>query len=604
MTSLLTRFKYFIFLPLILTFLIFIVGSIISYFHLHETLATQLATKMQLKISSAITATSYKLKLIASMIARDQKIQELVAQAYYSNSLAAKKKVHDKLIEIANYYLRTINFNDKFNNLKIHFHTADLKSLLRNWNPQKWGDNLAYFRHSLVKLKKIKKPFAAFEIGKVGLSLRGFAPIFYEGKYVGSVETIQSVEDLMKLNEEYAIAILVDSKFSKIMEFALDKAINSNNFLVFTKSKLMKEIFSSNDAVKILNSIMNSNFINIKKHIITKLPIKESSGSLIGYIIIANGKDELLSYEKSILAPFITSFVIIFILSSFLIAGVISSYNLLKRIATKAEHSASFFENLRGNLSKVESETKGNLQYLDKIKTDLITLFQPIQETTQQIKHMLSEMAALTEGVENTKNIVKSYVANFQDMEDKQKLLLETFENLEIKIREIMNITALVFKIAEKTNLLALNASIEAARVGKDGAGFAVVASEVKNLADETRRNVDWIKSTLANLMEKVEIFKENADQTNQTLQILKNNTKTVQENVENVSAMMLNISSLLEEVQQISAQIENVSTTSYTNMESILERIENTSKNSAEFLKNMPKAIEEIVEIKKYITG
>ncbi|MFV1850971.1 MAG: methyl-accepting chemotaxis protein [Thalassospira sp.] len=73
----------------------------------------------------------------------------------------------------------------------------------------------------------------------------------------------------------------------------------------------------------------------------------------------------------------------------------------------------------------------------------------------------------------------------------------ETAEGLAASVEEIGNIVGLIQEIAEQTNLLALNATIEAARAGEAGKGFAVVASEVKNLANQTANATDSITSQI-----------------------------------------------------------------------------------------------------------
>ncbi|MEW8562986.1 MAG: methyl-accepting chemotaxis protein [Candidatus Thiodiazotropha sp.] len=89
----------------------------------------------------------------------------------------------------------------------------------------------------------------------------------------------------------------------------------------------------------------------------------------------------------------------------------------------------------------------------------------------------------------------------------------ETMEKLNSMSDEITGILGMIGEIADKTNLLALNASIEAARAGEHGRGFAVVADEVKKLAESTKKATDEIREVVTTFQSETTVMQTNSSE-------------------------------------------------------------------------------------------
>ena len=100
----------------------------------------------------------------------------------------------------------------------------------------------------------------------------------------------------------------------------------------------------------------------------------------------------------------------------------------------------------------------------------------------------------------------------------KMKELIESMKHISDTTNDIQTVIEKIESIASQTNLLSLNASIEAARTGEAGRGFAVVAEQIKELAEESASSAEETRVMLTNSLNQVEIGSSVADETSQFL--------------------------------------------------------------------------------------
>ena len=180
-------------------------------------------------------------------------------------------------------------------------------------------------------------------------------------------------------------------------------------------------------------------------------------------------------------------------------------------------------------------------------------------------------------------NIVERTVEGMRDIAKSVEESAGTIEELGKSSNQIGEIITVINDIADQTNLLALNAAIEAARAGEHGKGFAVVADEVRKLAERTTKATKEIKTKIELIQERtagaVEAMNSGRKDVEEGVGLATEAGESLQsivETVKNVSDMIQQIAAATEEQSaaagEVSANMENISTTATETSVSIME--------------------------------
>lgn len=150
----------------------------------------------------------------------------------------------------------------------------------------------------------------------------------------------------------------------------------------------------------------------------------------------------------------------------------------------------------------VAEGSTGMAASISKINENLLEM----SNETKDINESVNEIRNQTTAVQDSSKIMNDKIKSMQDsshkMDEGISAISKRIETVNTTVDKVSNIVSVIEEISSETNLLSLNASIEAARVGDAGKGFAVVAQEIRVLSDNTNTELENIKQIISSLVE------------------------------------------------------------------------------------------------------
>ncbi|SFQ00169.1 methyl-accepting chemotaxis protein [Hydrogenimonas thermophila] len=377
------------------------------------------------------------------------------------------------------------------------------------------------------------------------------------------------------------------AKVTKMRNIAIKKAFAGNFNIdaeywfdtITQKINILKKVDDSisKQIKKDLNSFHSMAFVNtfigifviITMLIIAFLSIKDMDmrlNSLKNLIVkIAQTKDlttEIRIYEndefgsiRSALRDFLNA------LHNFTSHAQRSAYEN-KEVSAGLEHA---FGEITTNIHTEAKIVDEGSQEADKLKNMLLASNQEVTLTKDNMLHA-------NQSLQDAINLIQNTIAQIENNAVVENELAERLQQLSHDAEQVKEVLTVISDIADQTNLLALNAAIEAARAGEHGRGFAVVADEVRKLAERTQKSLADINATI-----------------NIIVQSIMDSSSAMNKNIENVNR-------LTEDASKVQNEIGNVS----VKMTEAVGSVESTAKTIDDAAKIMEAFIGKMIKIKE----
>lgn len=308
-----------------------------------------------------------------------------------------------------------------------------------------------------------------------------------------------------------------------------------------------------------------SRSINVQVQRLLAVMQKISSTNNIGLRADLKGRDELTSigtYFNQLLDKF---------------------EELISGSQAKSHQLTSSTTSMHNELEEVINQFYVQADHTTMMATSVQEMVATIGEISESTNVAAEGVQQAVNNAENGRNVVESTLKNIDQLSSTLQSSQQSIASLNDHVEKIGGAVTIIQSIAEQTNLLALNAAIEAARAGEQGRGFAVVADEVRSLATRTHQSTEEITKVVSAIQSQMNLVISDIDQCNaqgqETLHASHQLDESLRQIIHDMSTIQANserIASAIEEqgivMNQVSGSIAELNTISENNMHSAQE--------------------------------
>ncbi len=328
--------------------------------------------------------------------------------------------------------------------------------------------------------------------------------------------------------------------------------------------KLLTQIENNNlsESYSYANEINNKNYEEVRGKY---LALENEVMSVRNHEM--NDNSQLIRRVNIELALLGISLTILTLIVAFLILRI------LRNISNELKSGISVLSNSTNDILSTVNEVSTSAAETATAVSETTTTIEEVRQTAmvanQKAQSLIESSQKAADSAEKGKDSVVEVIDAMNKIDHQMNMITDTVVKLSEQNRTIGEITSSVSDIADQSNLLAVNAAIEAAKAGEHGRGFSVVAQEIRSLADQSKKATKQVKEILNEINKSVNQAVGVTEQATKTVQ---NGLHLVQQSGEVIDLLAENV----EETAQVSMQISSSNHQQMAGMDQIVPAMEN----------------------------
>lgn len=380
-----------------------------------------------------------------------------------------------------------------------------------------WDENLKDSKQRALILEKSKKPAAEF----FEIIEKEFLPALNSGDEQKAKELSSGV--LKAKYDEHRAAI------DELVKLANEKAAadeeKANSFLSSASAAMLIVVAISLGVTALFALLIAGDILKkINKISLSVKDLEEGDGDLTKRLNV-EGKDEIAT-----LGALIDSFV----------AKMAKAVREAKR---SVDENASVAQELHSTSQLIGKRAQEQSMEVEQSAKSGEGLRVSVESAKDEIRHSQEQIGKANEKLLESKGVILHMVDEIRQTSESETELAAKLSSVSHEAEQVRTVLSVISEIADQTNLLALNAAIEAARAGEHGRGFAVVADEVRKLAERTQKSLIESNTTINVITQSIADLADAMMKNTQKISDLADKSSETQEAIAAVSSAMTDAS-------------------------------------------------------------